>query len=106
MIDMMKKAMFAGMGIISLTKEKVEELAQDFIEKGKLTEQEGKKFVDEILEHSDESKEAIRQQIDERIQFALEKMHIAKSSEVEELKAQVMKLQEAMKKHQGKKESE
>ena len=74
MIDLIKKAMFTGIGIASLTKDKIEEIAKDFAEKGKLSEQEGKKFVDELLMRSDESKEAIRQQVDERIQVALQKM--------------------------------
>ncbi len=102
MIDLIKKAMFAGVGLISLTKEKIEEVAQDFIDKGKLTEQEGKKFVDELLERSDESKEAIRKQIDERIQIALQKVNIARGSDVEELKVQIKELQEALEKKEKK----
>jgi polyhydroxyalkanoate synthesis regulator phasin len=98
MIDLIKKAMFTGIGIASLTKDKIEEIAKDFAEKGKLSEQEGKKFVDELLMRSDESKEAIRQQVDERIQVALQKMNIARSSEVEELKAQIKALHAALEK--------
>jgi len=98
MIDLIKKAMFTGVGIVSLTKDKIEEIAQDFIGKGKLSEQEGKKLVDELLKRSDESKEAIRQQIDDRIQVAMQKVNIAKSSDVEELKAQIKELKTALEK--------
>ncbi len=93
--------MFTGVGIAALTKDKIEEIAQDFAEKGKLSEQEGKKFMDELLQRSDESKEAIRKQIDEGIQTALKKANIARSSDLEELKAQIKALQEALeKKHE------
>ena len=96
MIDLIKKAMFTGAGIVSLTKDKVEELARDFIEKGKLSEQEGKKFVEELLERTKESKEALRQQIDERIQLALQKANIARGSEIEDLKVQIRELRAAL----------
>lgn len=98
MIDLIKKAMFTGVGIVALTKEKVEEIAEEFVEKGKLSEQEGKKFVDELLKRSDESKEAIRQQVDERVRQAMQKVDIARSSEVEDLKAQIRDLREALEK--------
>ena len=98
MIDLIKKAMFVGIGIASLTKDKIEEIAKEFVEKGKISEQEGKKLVDELLARSDESKEAIRQQVDERIQLAFQKMNIARSSEIEELKQQIKELQAALEK--------
>ena len=96
MIELIKKAMFSGVGIITMTKDKLEEMAQDFVEKGKLSEQEGKKFVDEFIQRSDESKEMIRRQIDERIQLALQKANIARSSEVDELKAQIKELRDML----------
>ena len=102
MIDLIKKAMFTGVGIVALTKEKVEEIAQEFVEKGKLSEQEGKKFVDELLKRSDESKEAIRQQVDERVRQAMQKVDIARSSEVEDLKAQIRELKDALEKKESK----
>jgi polyhydroxyalkanoate synthesis regulator phasin len=102
MIDLIKKAMFTGVGLVSLTKDKIEEIAQDFVEKGRLSEQEGKKFVDELLQRSDESKEAIRKQIDDRIQLAMQKVNIARSSEVEELKAQIKELQATLEKKEEK----
>ena len=102
MIDLIKKAMFTGVGIVALTKEKVDEIAQEFVDKGKLSEQEGKKFVDELLKRSDESKEAIRQQVDERVRQAMQKVDIARSSEVEDLKAQIMELKEALEKKENK----
>jgi polyhydroxyalkanoate synthesis regulator phasin len=105
MIDLIKKAMFTGAGIVALTKDKLEEIGQDFVEKGRLSEQEGKKFIDELIKRSDESKEAIRRQIDDRIREALQKVDIARSSEMEELKAQIKELQEALREKEQKEES-
>ncbi len=92
MIDLIKKAMFTGIGVASLTKEKVEDVVKDFIEKGKLSEAEGKKFTEDLLKKSEESKEEVRQQVEEIVNSSLDKMNLAKGSDVEELKAEIAQL--------------
>ena len=98
MIDLIKKTMFAGIGLAALTKEKVEEIAKEFVEKGKVSEQEGKKIVDDLVARSEESREAVRKLIDERIQVAFQKMDIARSSEINALKSQIDDLQALLRK--------
>lgn len=94
MIDLIKKAMFTGIGVASLTKEKIEDVAQEFVEKGKLTESEGKKLVDELVVKSEESKEDVKKQVEELVNSSLEKMNIAKSSDIDELKSEIQALKE------------
>lgn len=96
MIELIKKAMFTGIGVATLTKEKIEELAGEFVEKGKLSEQEGQKFVDDVLAKSEETKADISRQIEEGIEKAIGKLNLARSSEVEELKKEIDELKMAM----------
>lgn len=92
MIDLIKKAMFTGIGVASLTKEKIEDVAQEFIDKGKLSETEGKKLVDELMVKSEESKEDVKKQVEELVNSTLANMNIAKASDIEELKAEIQAL--------------
>ncbi len=92
MIELVKKAMLTGLGVASLTKEKIEEIAQDFVEKGKLSEQEGKKLVDELMAKSEESKEDIKKQVDEMVAKALSKMEIATKDDIAALRAEIIAL--------------
>ncbi len=92
MIELIKKAMLTGLGVASLTKEKVEEVANDFIEKGKMTEQEGKKLVDELMARSEESKEDIKKQVDELVGKAIDKMDIATKDDIAALRAEILAL--------------
>lgn len=94
MIELIKKAMFTGIGLAALTKEKVEELAQDFIEQGKLSEKEGEKLVDDIMERSRESQQELSAQIDKLVQEGLEKMNLAKMSDMETLKDEIAELKQ------------
>lgn len=96
MIDLVKKAMFTGIGVVSLSKEKIEEVARDFIEKGKLSEQEGEKLVDELLKKSEESRAEVKKQIEEQVQAVLQKMDCATKSDLAELRAELLEVKAKM----------
>lgn len=89
MIDLVKKAMLTGIGMISLTKDKVDEIAKDFIDKGKMSEQEGEKLVQELMEKSDESKEELKKQIETMVNKAMGKMDIASKSDIDHIKQEL-----------------
>lgn len=96
MIDLVKKSMLTGLGLASLTKDKIEEIVSDFVEKGKMTEQEGRKLAEDLLARSDESREELKAQIEDGVQKALDSMNLAKKSEVEALKKEVEELKKAL----------
>lgn len=98
MIDLVKKTLLTGVGVASLTKEKFEEIAKDFVEKGKMTEQEGKTFVDDLVTRSEESRAEFQKQVESRVQKVLEKMDLAKKSEVDALRLEIEKLREELQK--------
>ena len=89
MMDLFKKAVLAGIGVASLTMEKVEELSKDLIDKGKLSEQEGEKFLQEMQKRAEESREALKQQTDKLVESALDRMQLAKASDLEKLQAEI-----------------
>ena len=95
MIELIKKAMFTGLGVASLTKEKVEEIGRDFIEQGKLSQQEGEKLMEELRARVDESKQEIKKQIENRVEEILKKMNLVRMSDLDELKLQIKELQES-----------
>ncbi len=94
MIDLIKKAVLTGVGIASLTKEKIEDLANELIEKGKMSEQEGEKLVQELLNRADESRESMKTQTENLVKKTIAKMQLARSEDIEILKAEIDKLRE------------
>ena len=89
MLELMKKAALASVGFASLTSEKVEELANDMIVKGKMTELEGRKFVDELKTKAAESRESMKQQTENAVDKALDKLNLAQADEVKVLKDEI-----------------
>jgi polyhydroxyalkanoate synthesis regulator phasin len=84
--------MFTGIGVMSLTKDKVEEVAQEFVEKGKLSQQEGEKLVGEILRRSEESKQEFQKQVEERVNEVLNKVDFATKSDIAALRDEIAEL--------------
>lgn len=94
MFDLIKKAMFTGIGMAAMTKEKVEEVAADFIQKGNLSEVEGRKLIDEMMKKSDESREEIKKQLEILVNNALEKVQVARMSQIDEINQALQILKE------------
>ncbi|TKB10369.1 phasin family protein [Desulforhopalus sp. IMCC35007] len=92
MFETIKKVAFTGMGLAALTREKAEELSKDLIAKGKLTEQEGEKFVQELIVRAEESKVALKEQTEKIVSSALSKMDLAKAADLQQLKEEIEKL--------------
>ena len=85
MFDLIKKAMFTGLGVAYMTKEKIEELARDLTEKGKLSEKEGKEFVEELKKKSEEARKGAQEQIEKVVNTTLKKMNVATQDDLQNL---------------------
>lgn len=89
MIDLLKKTAFIGLGVAALTKEKVEEVAKDFVAKGDITEKEGERFVADIIEKSTQAKADLSQMVDDKVEGLLAKADLVKREEYNDLAEQV-----------------
>lgn len=85
MIDLIKKAFYTGLGAAELTREKVEELAAELSEKGKVSESEIKKFVDEMLARSQERKEQLKKQLEKVSEETMKRMNLASRDDLDAL---------------------
>lgn len=85
MIDLIKKTFYTGLGAVALTKEKIEELADELVEKGKLSEGDVKKFVDDLFEKSESAKEQIKKHVEKITEDTLKKMKLATKDDLDAL---------------------
>ena len=93
MLETLRNTLYASVGLAYLTKEKVEELAHELIEKGKMSEKEGKEFIDDLVNRSKEAKEKVETQIDTRVKDTLKKMNLVTKQEYEILEKRLKDLE-------------
>ena len=92
MKDVLKNMFYIGAGAAFLTKEKLEELRTELIEKGKMTQDEGKQFIDDMVKKSEEAKSQLDQQIHDAISAQLKNMDIARGDDISQLRIQIEEL--------------
>jgi polyhydroxyalkanoate synthesis regulator phasin len=97
MFDIIKKVMLTGVGLAAMTKDKVEELAKELAEKGKLSEKEGKKLVDDLLKKSEKAKKDLEKDIEKVVKNTMKKMNLVSAEELSDLRKRIKKLEDALK---------
>jgi polyhydroxyalkanoate synthesis regulator phasin len=92
MVELIKKALYTGIGLAVLTKEKAEELVKELTQQAKLSEQEGKELFDGLLKHSEQARTDLQTRLDETVLVVVKRLNLATKDEVANLKAEVMNL--------------
>lgn len=87
MFDVLKQAIFASVGLASLTREKAEQLAAEVGRRAKLTEQESKDFQAELSNRVEQSRLELQAEIDRRIDHAFIQLGILKAGVKKESEA-------------------
>jgi len=101
MKETLKNILYTGIGIAFLTKEKVEELKADLIEKGKMSQEEGRLFVDDLLRRSEKARDQLDLWINKRVEERIAQFDLATRDELADLRRQVEELQVALNRESG-----
>jgi len=65
MEDLIKKFLYTGVGIAALTAEKMQEAVDELVGKGKVSEEEGKKIVDDFTDKAETRREKFERELKE-----------------------------------------
>ncbi len=92
--EIIHKTLMAGLGV----PEKINEVVDELVKKGELSESQGSKLVKECTEKVSRTGEEINNTISDLINKALEKMNIPKREDVDRLNKKIMALSNKIKK--------
>lgn len=92
MFDLMKKSVYAGIGLALKTKDEVEELVEELQKKGEMSEKEGRKFLKDVQKRYDETQEKLEKRVEDAMQDFLKKTKIVTTDELKELKKEIREL--------------
>ncbi|WP_417913343.1 phasin family protein [Candidatus Electronema sp. TJ] len=96
MKDVLKNVMYAGIGAAFLTRDKLEELGKTLTDKGCLSVDEGKAFVDDLLKKSEAAKGNLEQWIGRKVEERLKTCRCVNADEIDELRRRVSELEAAL----------
>lgn len=96
MLELVKKSLLTGLGLALKTKDEVEELAKDLVKKGKMTEQDGRKFIDDLLDKWDISRTKLEKRVEKTINEFFKKANVVTADELKAVKKEIRDLKKAI----------
>jgi len=93
MLDVVHKTFLLGLGLAAITRDKIDAHVKELVEKGKLSEKDGRELAQEMLEKSDEMKKDFQEKVEKCVEDTLQKLNIATKSDIEALADRVEKLE-------------
>ena len=95
-MDMIKNFIYAGVGLATTTSEKVKEAINDLVEKGKISDTEGKKIMDDFFKSTENTKDEFESKWNKLSDTLTSKFDLKKNkedNEVESLKKKIAVLE-------------
>lgn len=92
MPDLIKKTLLAGIGLALKTWDEVEDLAKELVEKGKMSEKDGSKFLKDLQDKYSETQKKLEDRVEKTVKELLKKADVVTSDELKAIKKEVREL--------------
>ncbi|MDH3709091.1 MAG: hypothetical protein OER04_04340 [Cyclobacteriaceae bacterium] len=93
MEDLFKKFVYTGVGLVSLTAEKLQKSIDTLVEEEKISEKEGKKIVNDFFKKTESKKKDFEKQLQKITEEVVKKFDFSKAKEILELNKRVRVLE-------------
>jgi polyhydroxyalkanoate synthesis regulator phasin len=90
---LLKKVLYTGIGVFTSTTEQLQKAVDSLVERGKISEEEGKKVVDDVVKNTDHKREEYEGRFRKLIDTALSKLNLPQSDSYDKLEKRVKSLE-------------
>jgi len=97
MFESLEKALLAGIGMLSLTQKKAEELVDEFRQKYNLSEEKGREMLSALQDAARENRDKIQCLAQEEVKKACERLGVVTVEEFEKLKKKFQTIEKKLK---------
>lgn len=97
MEDLFKKFLYTGVGLVSMTAEKLQEAVDELVGDGKISEKEGKRILNDFFENTETKKAEFESRLKDAVDQVKEKLSFPSRSEYEALIKRVEELEGQLK---------
>lgn len=97
MFEIFEKAVLTGLGAVSLSQKKAEELLAELKDRYKVSEEEGKAFLDKMQKAARESRERMGEMAEAEVKKVIEKAGLVPRADFEKLRKKVAALEKRLK---------
>lgn len=93
MDKLFKKVLYTGIGIFTSTTERLQKAIDDLVQRGKLSEEEGMKVVEDVVKNTENKKEEYESRFRRLIDSALSKLNLPQGDTYDKLEKRIKSLE-------------
>lgn len=90
--DIFRRTLLFGIGAISLTAERAQEFANDLVERGEITREQGVSMVQELTRRGTEARKQFREAVRVEVRKALDEAKVPSESDIKRLEDKIDRL--------------
>lgn len=85
MTSLLEKGFLAGIGLLSMTREKAQAIIDDLSHEGELQKNEVKQWVDQLSDRGEEERQALRKLIRDEMKKVLDEMGLVTKEDIQKI---------------------
>lgn len=93
MLDLVRKAALAGIGVMTLTEEKARKIIDELVEQGQVSSEEGESLVKEMMSKFESSKGELEGKIKENVSEIFRKMDLVPRKDLASAEEKIQQLE-------------
>ncbi len=86
MTSLLEKGFLAGIGLLSMTREKAQKLIDELSHEGEVQKNEVKQWVDQLSDRGEEERQALRKLVRDEMKKVLDEMGLATKEDIQKLR--------------------
>ena len=92
MFEALDKLMLAGLGAVSMTRERAEKIFEEYVERGKVAKEARTGFVKEVMDISEKTRKDLEKLVSEQVHKTVDKLEIATQDDIKRLEEKLDQL--------------
>ncbi len=96
MIESLRKVGLLGIGVLSITEEKIKQVVDELVEKGEVSKEEGKTLVHELMAEKTKQMQEFEGKISGDVQNAIERSKVASKDDLLRLEDKITELEKTI----------
>lgn len=92
MLATARKVLLAGIGVVALAQEEIEDFVNRLIERGGIAEKDGRKLISDIVERRKKQVEEAEAEIESKIEEILDRMNVPTKADIDALSRKITAL--------------
>ncbi len=92
MFETLDKLMLAGLGAVSMTRERAEQIFDEYVNKGQAAKESRTGFVKEVMDSAERTRSELEKMIGKQVEEAMTKLPLATKEDVERIEKKLDEL--------------